>query len=224
MNSTTAMSFLGGFCGCFTRNDASPHSIPEMQTSNSQTLTRNGVQTGSFILSGEGNFIRAAGPGGRGGNGDGLGPPPGGSEDGGYANVVPLPQYTPLPMSIHEKTLETNMRDPAMSSDSFGYGHDEKSRNLYDEEITSDSSSTISYPSSYGNTSTATRETPPPPYSPRQSAALSRSRSISVSSAMGITLNQPPVARVHGWQSGGPPSEADDRSIRRHRRVSWESR
>jgi hypothetical protein len=218
------MSFLAGLCGCFTRNDALPRSTPEMQSTNSQTCTRHGVPTGSFVLSNEGTFVRAAGPGGRGGNGNGLGPPPDESEDGGYASVVPLPQYTPRPLSIHEKTLETNMRDPAMSSDSLGYGHSEKNRNLYDEEVTSDASSAISYPSSYGNTSTATRETPPPPYSPRQSAVLSRSRSISVSSAMGITLNQPPMARVHGWQSGGPPSEADDRSIRRHRRVSWESR
>ncbi|OQD68841.1 hypothetical protein PENDEC_c030G05019 [Penicillium decumbens] len=218
------MSFLAGLCGCFTRN-ASPLSRPEMQTSDAQALTRNGVQTGSFVLSDEGNFIRAAGPGVRGGNGHGLGRvgPPSDSDDGGYASVVPLPQYTPRPMSIHEKTLETNMRDPAMSSGS-GYGHDEKSRNVYDEEITSDGSSVISYPSSYGNTSTATRETPPPPYSPRQSAVLRRSRSVSISSAMGIALSQPPIARVHGWQSGGPPSEADDRSIRRHRRVSWESR
>lgn len=218
------MSFLAGLCGCFSRNDALPRSTPEMQNTNSQPCTRHGVPTGSFILSNEGNFVRAAGPGGRGGSRNGLRPPPDESEDGGYASVVPLPQYTPRPMSIHEKTLETNMRDPAMSSDSHGYGHGEKSRNLYDEEVTSDASSAISYPSSYGNTSTATRDTPPPPYSPRQSAVLSRSRSISVSSAVGITLNQPPMARVHGWQSGGPPSEADDRSIRRHRRVSWESR
>lgn len=218
------MSFLAGLCGCFTRNDASPRSNPEKRTTNSQPCTRHGVQTGSYILSDEGNFVRSAGPGGRGGHGNGLGPPPSDSEDGGYASVVPLPQYTPRPMSIHEKTLETNMRDPPMSSGTLEYGQNEKSRNLYDEEVTSDASSAISYPSSYGNTSTATRETPPPPYSPRQSAVLSRSRSMSVSSAVGITLNQPPMARVHGWQSGGPPSEADDRSIRRHRRVSWESR
>lgn len=216
------MSFLAGLCGCFARNDASPQhsSSPEMQTNNSQSRARNSVQTGHFILSGSGDFIHVAGPGGRGGHG----PPPGDLEDGGYATVVPLPQYTPRPMSIHEKTLETNLRDPPMSSDSHGYGHDEKNRHLYDEEVTSDGSSAISYPSSYGNTSTATRETPPPPYSPRHSAALTRSRSISVSSAMAVTLNPPPVARVHGSRTGGPPSVADDQSIRRHRRLSWESR
>ncbi|KAJ5682048.1 uncharacterized protein N7477_001988 [Penicillium maclennaniae] len=156
------MSFLAGLCGCFTRNEASPRSNPDMQTTDSQALTRHGVQTGSFILSNEGNFVRSAGPGGRGGHGNG----PSDSENGGYASVVPLPQYTPRPMSINEKTLETNMRDPPMSSGMLGYGHDEKSRNLYDEEVASDASSAISYPSSYGNTSTATRETPPPPYPP----------------------------------------------------------
>ncbi|KAL4807715.1 hypothetical protein BDV18DRAFT_135900 [Aspergillus unguis] len=48
------------------------------------------------------------------------------------------------------------------------------------EEVSSDVSSAISFPSSYGNTSTATRETPPPPYSPRfMSPAPSRSMSVS---------------------------------------------
>lgn len=214
------MSFLAGLCGCFTRDDASPNtSPPEMQTTYSRTHARNGIRTGHFTLSDEGDFIRTAGPG-RGGHGA----PPGGSEDGGYASVVPLPQYTPRPMSIHEKTLETNMRDPPISSDSNAYPRDEKSRNLYDEEVTSDGSSAISFPSSYGNTSTATRETPPPPYSPRASAVLARPRSISISSAMAVTLNPPPMARVAGSRSGGPPSIADDQSIRRHRRLSWESR
>lgn len=212
------MSFLAGLCGCFTRDDASRQaSSPEMQTTNHQGHIQQNIQTGHFTLSGEGDFIRTAGLRG------GHGPPPNDS-DGGYASVIPLPQYTPRPMSIHEKTLETNMRDPPMSSDSSACARDEKSRNLYDEEVTSDSSSAISYPSSYGNTSTATRETPPPPYSPRPSAVLPRSRSISVSSAMALPLNPPPVARVHGSRSGGRPSISDDQSVRRHRRLSWESR
>lgn len=214
------MSFLAGLCGCFTRGDAvTRDSSPEMQISHSQTRGLSGIQTGHFTLSGDGHFIHTAGPG-RGGHG----PHPGDSEDGGYASVVPLPQYTPRPMSIHEKTLERNMRDPAISSGSNAYPHDEKRRNFYDEEVTSDSSSAFSYPSSYGNTSTATRETPPPPYSPRHSAAFARSRSISVSSAMAVPPNPPPLARVLGSRSGGPPSIADDQSIRRHRRLSWESR
>lgn len=214
------MSFLAGLCGCFTRGETAPsNSSPEMQTTSSQSRTRSGIQTGHFTLSDEGHFIHTTGLG-RGGHG----PHPGDSEDGGYASVVPLPQYTPRPMSIHEKTLETNMRDPPISSNSNTYPHDEKSRNLYDEEVTSDSSSTFSYPSSYGNTSTATRETPPPPYSPRHSATFARARSISVSSVMAVPPNPPPMARVLGSRSGGPPSIADDQSIRRHRRLSWESR
>ncbi|RAL11377.1 uncharacterized protein BO97DRAFT_425690 [Aspergillus homomorphus CBS 101889] len=45
----------------------------------------------------------------------------------------------------------------------------------------SDTSSTLSFPStsSYGNTSTATRETPPPPYSPRSLATTAGSRTMS---------------------------------------------
>ncbi|KAJ5669137.1 hypothetical protein N7462_010207 [Penicillium macrosclerotiorum] len=221
------MSFLAGLCGCFTREDATPRpsSRPEMQSTNSQSRNCSGVQTGRFTLSPEGEFIRSAGPDASSGHGSPLGD----SDDGGYASVVPLPQYTPRPVSIHEKTLEAHLRDPPMSSDAniISY-HDEKNRNVYDDEVSSDSSSTISYPSSYGNTSTATRETPPPPYSPRHSAVLSRSRSISISSAMAVALNPPPMARLHGGRPGphpsAPPSEADDRSIHRHRRVSWESR
>ncbi|KAJ5915794.1 hypothetical protein N7454_010935 [Penicillium verhagenii] len=217
------MSFLSSLCGCFSHKNAPPHSCqPEMQSirqHHSQTHSHSGIQTGRFILSGEGEFIRAAGASEQ----DGHGPPPDDS-NGGYASVVPLPQYTLRPTSIHEKTLEGNMRDPPISSDSQAYFADEKNRNLYDEDVSSDSASTLSYPSSYGNTSTATRETPPPPYSPRHSAMLSRSRSISISSAMAVTINAPPMARVHGGRTTAPSSEADDISIRRHRRGSWESR
>ncbi|KAF3387419.1 hypothetical protein F1880_000681 [Penicillium rolfsii] len=218
------MTFLSALCGCFTRSDVLPGSSskPEMQANHSQSRTRSGVQTGSFILTDDGEFVRADGPpGGR----PGHGPPPSDSDTiGGYASVVPLPQYTPRPMSIHEKTLEAHLRDPPMSSDSNAIYQDEKRRHMYDEEVTSDSSSTISYPSSYGNTSTATRETPPPPYSPRHSVMLCRSRATSISSAMAITINPPPMARLNGARTGPPPSDADDRSIRRHRRASWESR
>ena len=210
------MSFLAGLCGCFTRGEESPWSPPEMQQSRPQH-NRSGVQTGHFTLSGEGQFIRPSSSGG------GHGPPPS-AEDGGYASVVPLPQYTPRPMSIHEKTLEAHLRDPPQSSETNGFVQDEKNRNLYEEDVTSDGSSAISFPSSYGNTSTATRETPPPPYSPRQSVVISRSRSISISSARAVMLHPPPMARLHNSRmSTAPPSEADDQSIRRHRRVSWES-
>ncbi|KAJ6095493.1 hypothetical protein N7486_006239 [Penicillium sp. IBT 16267x] len=219
------MSFLSGLCGCFSRDHVSPHSSsqPEMQsTRQHQSHNHNGIQTGRFILSGEGEFIRAADASEQAWHGH-----PRDDSDGGYASVVPLPQYTPRPMSIREKTLEGNMRDAPISSDSNPFPADEKSRNFYGEDVSSDGASTFSYPSSYGNTSTATRETPPPPYSPRHSAMLSRSRSFSISSAMAVTINPPPMARVHGGHGGrttAPSSEADDVSIRRHRRASWESR
>jgi len=218
------MSFLSNLCGCFVRNDAAPRpSNPEMQTTGPHTVSRNGVQTGRFTLSSEGAFVRSAS--------HGHGPPPADSDVGGYATVVPLPQYTPRPMSVNEKTLESHLRDPSISSNSGPFDPDEKNRHLYHEEVSSDASSVISYPSSYGNTSTATRETPPPPYSPRQSAQMTRTRSVSLfstSSAMGVTINPPPMARLNGPRTrpshSEAPSEADDQSIRRHRRLSWESR
>ncbi|KAI9369705.1 hypothetical protein BJX61DRAFT_518556 [Aspergillus egyptiacus] len=62
------------------------------------------------------------------------------------------------------------------------------------EEATSDVSSALSFPSSYGNTSTATRETPPPPYSPPYSppqvSSPAPSRPMSVSSVYRL----PPIA------------------------------
>ncbi|CAI7586621.1 unnamed protein product [Penicillium glandicola] len=209
------MSFFSTLCGCFTQHEKpSKSQSPEMMT---QRPNPNSIQTGRFTLSGEGEFIRPASPTGS----HGHGPPPSDSED------------EARPMSLHEKTLEAHMRDPPISSESqTSYPHDEKNpnrsdedlTNRYDEDLTSDSSSAISYPSSYGNTSTATRETPPPPYSPRHSAMLSRSRSMSISSAMAVIINPPPAARINGSRTGPTYSEEDDRSIRRHRRVSWESR
>jgi hypothetical protein len=218
------MSFLSALCGCFSRDvtvekASRDHPPPDSMT---QRPHPNRIQTGRFMLSGSGEFIRSAAPA----NGDHEhGPPSSDSEDGGYSSVVPLPQYTARPMSLHEKTLEAHMRDPSISSESQdSYPQDEKNASRYDEEVTSDSSSAISFPSSYGNTSTATRETPPPPYSPRHSAMLCRSRSTSISSAMAIIINPPPAARLNGSQTGLTYSEEDDRSIRRHRRLSWESR
>ncbi|KAL4957469.1 hypothetical protein BDW69DRAFT_22691 [Aspergillus filifer] len=154
-----------------------------------------------------------------------------GQDQDGYNNVVPLPAYTPRPMSIQEKTLEAHMRDPAISNETYQqyqqqHHHDllsseEKQRLAWEEavsesqhrnshyyqnynhpyfnpypytshprpeEVSSDVSSAISFPSSYGNTSTATRETPPPPYSP-PSFSPAPSRSMSISSAY---RNPPP--------------------------------
>ncbi|KAJ5550791.1 hypothetical protein N7535_001269 [Penicillium sp. DV-2018c] len=224
------MSFLSALCGCFSRAtlDEKPSRGPTFPEPMTQRPNANGTQTGRFTLSASGEFIRPASYA----TGDqSHGPPPSDSDDGGYSSVVPLPQYTARPMSLHEKTLESHMRDPPISSEHLNsYPQDEKNAyryenaSHYDEEVTSDSSSAISFPSSYGNTSTATRETPPPPYSPRHSAMLCRSRSASISSAMAVIINPPPAARLSGSQTGPSYSEEDDRSIRRHRRVSWESR
>lgn len=104
--------------------------------------------------------------------------------DEGYTPNIPLPRYTPRPMSIREKTLEAHMRDPPLSSSSSFSGRqsytptDEKHPYAFEpdfqtrghghshERVTADDvSSAFSFQSSYGNTSTATRETPPPPYS-----------------------------------------------------------
>ncbi|CAI7664158.1 unnamed protein product [Penicillium bialowiezense] len=202
------MSFLSGLCACFARDEQDEKSPqpPSQET------------TGSFILSSDGQFVRTEGPGV-----NRHGPPPADSTEG-YSSVVPLPQYTARPISLHEKTLESHMRDPSVSSETLSYPQDEKHRHLYDDEVTSDSSSAISFPSSFGNTSTATRETPPPAYSPRHSVTMSRSRSMSISSAMAVVINPPPSARLNASQTGPTYSEEDNRSIRRHRRVSWESR
>ncbi|KAL5003242.1 hypothetical protein BDV10DRAFT_68358 [Aspergillus recurvatus] len=58
------------------------------------------------------------------------------------------------------------------------------------QEVSSDVSSAVSFPSSYGNTSTATRETPPPPYSPREFSPAPSRRSMSISSAYRHQQNQ----------------------------------
>lgn len=212
------MSFLSGLCACFARDERDEKSPqPSSQETVYRRPTHSGRQTGSFILSTDGQFVRTEGPGA-----SRHGPPPADSTEG-YSSVVPLPQYTARPISLHEKTLESHMRDPSVSSETLSYP-DEKHRHLYDDEVTSDSSSAISFPSSFGNTSTATRETPPPAYSPRHSVTMSRSRSMSISSAMAVVINPPPSARLNASQTGPTYSEEDNRSIRRHRRVSWESR
>lgn len=97
------------------------------------------------------------------------------------------------------------------------------------EEVSSDVSSAVSFPSSYGNTSTATRETPPPPYSPPfLSPAPSRSMSVSSTHQPQIpnAITQPrPV-----FQPAGERSSIDEQiasmsltPIPRPARYSWES-
>ncbi|KAL3468855.1 hypothetical protein BJX99DRAFT_242589 [Aspergillus californicus] len=183
-------------------------------------------------------------------------------------NQVPLPAYTPRPMSIQEKTLEAHMRDPPISSETFRHTHaeaqtqphthlstDEKQRLAWEEatssphyyhpyynhphpdEATSDASSAISFPSSYGNTSTATRETPPPPYSPRiLSPASSRPMSIASSyryPPMGMESITPPAPVFQRPDAAGrrgsitPPRGSIDEQLTaaapRPTRYSWES-
>ncbi|KAL2862279.1 uncharacterized protein BJX67DRAFT_385774 [Aspergillus lucknowensis] len=194
----------------------------------------------------------------------------------GYNNIVPLPAYTPRPMSIQEKTLEAHMRDPPISSETH-HNHpelqshpesnnctqlstDEKQRLAWEdatnrdstspnyyypyythprpEEVTSDVSSALSFPSSYGNTSTATRETPPPPYSPPV-LSPAPSRSMSISSAYRhpfpampmAAITQPPPAFHRSDGTGGrftPPRRSIDEQlaasgVMRPARFSWES-
>lgn len=142
-------------------------------------------------------------------------------------NGVSLPRYTPRPSSIHEKTLEAHLRDPPISSSSptsnlYPTALEEKRQHEYspfeegEENITPDDmSSAISFQSSYGNTSTATCETPPPPYSPRSysprgiSPVPSERRRMSVASSRGsfpemMLVAQPrPVYRRDGsWVRG----------------------
>ncbi|OJJ72958.1 hypothetical protein ASPBRDRAFT_195600 [Aspergillus brasiliensis CBS 101740] len=88
------------------------------------------------------------------------------------------PAYTPHPntQDLNEKTLALHLRDPPISSSSYHndyFPRDEKhpysTTTARNTTTNDDASSQISFPStthSYGNTSTATRETPPPPYSP----------------------------------------------------------
>ncbi|KAL4878932.1 hypothetical protein BJY04DRAFT_194936 [Aspergillus karnatakaensis] len=170
----------------------------------------------------------------------------------GYTQVTPLPAYTPRPMSIQEKTLEAHMRDPAISNETC-HSHlstDEKQRLAWEEatnpseqtphyyypysthprqeEATSDVSSAISFPSSYGNTSTATRETPPPPYSPRVlSPAPSRSMSISSAYHCAPTMHiaTPPPVFQRPEAGRLPRGSIDDQlaSTISRPRSSWES-
>lgn len=128
-------------------------------------------------------------------------PPQYDSVDNGYSPVVPLPRYTPRPMSIHEKTLENNMQQSHHRPDEknrHDFGEDTSALN---SQITGSSSATVtassttapttimddassaySFPSSFGHTSTETRDTPPPPYSSCGSSFYARSRASSVRS------------------------------------------
>lgn len=119
----------------------------------------------------------------------------------GYTPVVPLPRYTPHAVSTHEKSIENNFHDQQYHQ----RNPDRKDRQDFEQQeatlhthntggssssgatvtatVDDDASSAYSFPSSFGQTSTATRETPPPPYSSCGSASLySRSRASSLRS------------------------------------------
>ncbi|KAI9924590.1 hypothetical protein ASPWEDRAFT_518709 [Aspergillus wentii DTO 134E9] len=206
------MSFLQGLCGCIARPSSPPRPTPAPQMMTVSDHPRRSSNTRSWTEGDDWAITRPT------------------DHDAGYSSVVPLPRYTPRPVSIQEKTLAAHMRDPSISSSSLSSSSypDEKSRNVYHssnrpEDLTSDVSSAISFPSSYGNTSTATGETPPPPYSPRVSPAPSRSMSVSSMYPPVVPAQIAPPRPV--LQRPDLPSRcrADQQRLSQHRR-SWESR
>lgn len=153
--------------------------------------------------------------------------------DDGYSPVVPLPKYTPRPVSVHEKTLQYSGNDPTNRNSWTNWNPDEKSRRDLEEgpssphpttseEVTSDASSAFSFPSTFGQTSTATRETPPPPYSSYAGSLMpSRSRASSMSHRTTVSrmtfgssapstappLTPPPMAHIAGQRPFYRPPE-----------------
>jgi len=160
--------------------------------------------------------------------------------DEGYSPVVPLPKYTPRPVSTEEKTLQYNSNNDRAGRNSWtNRNPDEKNRRDFNqdeeagvepgsphpsalEEVTSDTSSAFSFPSTFDQTSTATRETPPPPYSsyagslrPSRSRASSMSHHTTVSRmtfgssapSTAPPLTPPPMAHIVGQRPLYRPSE-----------------
>ncbi|KAL5360997.1 hypothetical protein BJX96DRAFT_151213 [Aspergillus floccosus] len=220
------MSFFSSLCGCWTRpNTKDQAKLESSQSTNQHSHNHDHDHNHNYHPNNQTHNHPA--------------------EDDGYTPIIPLPAYTPRPLSIEEKTLEAHMRDPPISSDTARYP-DEKAHYSFNddthtppsqrpEDLTSDVSSAISFPSSYGNTSTATRETPPPPYSPRAWSPAPSRRSMSISSCHMQPLSvrqlaQPPPV----FQRRGTLSLAREAAVRRSldeqvstgplRRFSWESR
>lgn len=151
---------------------------------------------------------------------DGLQPPHYDSVDAGYTPVVPLPRYTARPMSVHEKTIENNPLSPRSGSFSFA---DEKRTQAFETApvqsnstgsssatVTAtmdDASSAYSFPSSFGHTSTETRETAPPPYSSCGSSMFSRSRASSLRSHNRNSISSLHYPQLEQHQTG-PDSAA----------------
>lgn len=220
------MSFLTNiFCGCFACHSTRRPSRPMMQVPHDPQagfVPRNGD------LSHDNSHI-----------GSGI------DFDDGYVPVVPLPRYTPRPMSSYEKTLQGHPRDPSTSS--MSGPRDEKDRqdvkepcSPTNEDANSIVSSVVSIPSSHGNTSTATRETPPPPYSPPPWESMSMQGTgttyaslytAGTEEASPITpppmihIPQPqPVLRQLDFLGRAPANAAPASHDLQQRRRSWESR
>lgn len=227
------MGLFSGFCCCLPRSSAPTQDMVEQsparpvplqsgQNDQSQDHTHSSTPNGMVAYTGNLNI----------------------RDYQGYMPTIPLPRYTPRPMSIREKTIEGHMRS---SSPELGVGaesdtsasSDEKQRYLYEYDhrdsrdggLTADDvSSAFSFQSSYGNTSTATRETPPPPYSAGVSPTPSRRTTVSVSSAMlrqqqMVNIAQPqPVFQRPEWMIRSPRCSVDIGEEVEVRRFSWESR
>lgn len=163
----------------------------------------------------------------------------------GYLPVVPLPRYTPRPVSVHEKTLQLSPQDA--SGAATPRDPDEKNKRDFEDPTqpaenpgADDASSTFSIPSSFGHTSTETRDTPPPPYSSCASLVSPRSRASSMDQrAEGTMTTQPtqvpspitPPPMVHipqprpvfprpGFIYGSKGSDTTDRTSSDQRRRS----
>ncbi|KAE8145884.1 hypothetical protein BDV25DRAFT_163647 [Aspergillus avenaceus] len=96
----------------------------------------------------------------------------------------PLPAYTPHPSNL-EKPPSQSPPDHIDEKNRLAFESVESVHNA--EDVASDVSSAVSFTSSYGDTSTATRETPPPPYSPY---------SLSVSPVLGAGVQERDVNMV----------------------------
>lgn len=223
------MGLFSGFCCCLPRSEtstpdmieqSSARPVPLRSGQNDQSQSHNHSQFPNGMVAYTGNLnIR---------------------NDEGYTPTIPLPRYTPRPMSIREKTIEGHMRSSssALGAESnTNTPSDEKQSHLYEydhrdsrDSVTADDvSSAFSFQSSYGNTSTATRETPPPPYSAGVSPTPSRRTTVSVSSAVlrqqqMVNIAQPqPVLQRPEWMVRSPRCSVDIGEVEA-RRFSWESR
>ncbi|OJJ89374.1 uncharacterized protein ASPGLDRAFT_41347 [Aspergillus glaucus CBS 516.65] len=225
------MGLFSGFCCCFPRSQAPtpdmieqsparPVPLQSGQNDHSQNHVHSQFPIGMVAYTGNLNI----------------------RNDEGYAPTTPLPRYTPRPMSIQEKAIEGHMHmrssselGPESNTNTLS---DEKQRHLHEYDhrdsrdgVTADDvSSAFSFQSSYGNTSTATRETPPPPYSAGVSPTPSRRTTVSVSSAMlrqqqMVNIAQPqPVFQRPEWMVRSPRCSVDIGEEVGARRFSWESR